>query len=90
MTDGKKLIATLVAAVAMAALAAPATSACPRTDLILAADDTGTDMGQTDETDSAKMGKEEGTHTGDAQSATPESDTKKVEQPERRNPTTGD
>ena len=37
--------------------------------------------------ESAKMGKGEGTHEG-AQ-ATPEYDTQKVDQPERRNPTTG-
>jgi hypothetical protein len=39
--------------------------------------------------DSAKMGKEEGTHTGPNQGATPENDTQKVDQPARRNPTTG-
>ena len=37
--------------------------------------------------ESAKMGKGEGTHEG-AQ-ATPEHDTQKIYQPERRNPTTG-
>ena len=37
--------------------------------------------------ESAKMGKGEGTHEG-AQ-ATPEHDTQKIDQPERRNPTTG-
>ena len=37
--------------------------------------------------ESAKMGKEEGTHTG--QGGPSESDTSKVVQPERRNPTTG-
>jgi hypothetical protein len=37
---------------------------------------------------SAKMGKEEGTHTESGHGA-PESDTSKVDQPERRNPTTG-
>jgi hypothetical protein len=34
---------------------------------------------------SAKMGTDEGTHTGDGQGVKPESDTSKVEQPERRN-----
>src|SRR6478752_577244 len=38
---------------------------------------------------SAKMGKEEGTHTEPSHGAPPESDTSKVDQPERRNPTTG-
>ena len=37
--------------------------------------------------ESAKMGKEEGTHTG--QGGPSESDTSKVVQPERRNPSTG-
>lgn len=40
--------------------------------------------------DSAKIGKEERIHTGPNQGATPENDTQKVEQPERRDPTTGD
>jgi hypothetical protein len=39
--------------------------------------------------ESAKMGKEEGTHQGSDLGATPETDTKKIDQPERRNPTTG-
>ena len=38
--------------------------------------------------DSAKMGKEEGTHEGANLGATPENDTQKIEQPDRRNPTT--
>ena len=37
--------------------------------------------------ESAKMGKEEGTHEGANLGATPENDTKKTDQPER--PTTG-
>jgi hypothetical protein len=39
--------------------------------------------------ESAKMGKEEGTHTEPGHGAPPESDTSKVDQPARRNPTTG-
>ena len=39
--------------------------------------------------ESAKMGKEEGTHTEPSHGTPPESDTSKVDQPERRNPTTG-
>jgi hypothetical protein len=38
--------------------------------------------------ESAKMGKESGTHTGD-EALTPENDTKKVDQQPRQNPTTG-
>jgi hypothetical protein len=58
---------------------------------VLAADEGtpgGDQAGQT-ANESAKMGKDEGTHTGPNQGATPENDTDKVEQPERRNPTTG-
>jgi hypothetical protein len=39
--------------------------------------------------ESAKMGKEEGTHEGADPGTTPENDTKKIEQPARKNPTTG-
>ena len=39
--------------------------------------------------DSAKMGKEEGTHTEPGHGEPSENDTSKVQQPERRNPTTG-
>jgi hypothetical protein len=38
---------------------------------------------------SAKMGEEPGTQEGADNGATAESDTKKVDQPDRRNPTTG-
>jgi hypothetical protein len=44
----------------------------------------------TKEEESGKMGKEEGTHTGANQATPPESDTQKVDQPPRNNPTTGD
>jgi len=37
---------------------------------------------------SAKMGKEEGTHDDPSHGTPPESDTSKIDQPERRNPTT--
>jgi hypothetical protein len=64
----------------------------PPESIIVAADDSAADAGQTEETaeDSAKMGKEEGTHQGAQLGATPENDTDKIDQPERRNPTTGD
>ena len=38
---------------------------------------------------SAKMGEEAGTQQGTDNGAVPENDTKKVDQPDRRNPTTG-
>jgi hypothetical protein len=39
--------------------------------------------------DSAKMGEEEGTHTGSTMGAVRENDTDKIDQPARSNPTTG-
>jgi hypothetical protein len=63
--------------------------------IVIAADDAMPDADQgaaaTEENSegSAKMGEEQGTHTGDNLGATPENDTSKVEQPVRRDPTTG-
>ncbi len=58
--------------------------------LIIAADDTATQAGRTDESaeGSAKMGEESGTHEGADLGATKENDTDKIDQPARRNPTT--
>lgn len=39
--------------------------------------------------ESAKMGEGEGTHTGPNMGATPENDTDKIDQPDRRNMTSG-
>lgn len=89
MTEAKALMAALVAALALGAMAGTAAATpCAKGSIVLAADESQA-AGRTDETDSAKMGKEEGTHTGASQGAKPESDTDKVDQPERRNPTTG-
>jgi hypothetical protein len=52
-----------------------------KADVVIAADDNADDEG------SAKMGEEEGTHSGD-EAVTPENDTAKIDQPPRRNPTT--
>jgi hypothetical protein len=62
----------------------------PADSIIVAAQDGAAGIGQTEETaeDSAKMGKEEGTHKGAQLGATPENDTDKIDQPARRNPTT--
>jgi hypothetical protein len=58
---------------------------------VLAANDASNDQNkiQSDQNadESAKMGKESGTHSG-AEPATPETDTKKVDQPPRKDPTT--
>ena len=64
-------------------------------NIIVAADDNATDddsaAGDDSESDgSAKMGTDEGTHVGEDQGSTPENDTDKIDQPARRNPTTGD
>jgi hypothetical protein len=40
--------------------------------------------------ESAKMGKEQGTHVGPAQGVMPGTETSKIVQPPRRSPTTGD
>jgi hypothetical protein len=63
-----------------------------KSDIMVVIDDTASTAGQTEENaeESAKMGKEEGTHEGTDIGATPESDTKKIEQPPRQNSTTGD
>ena len=64
----------------------------PPDSIIVAAEDSAAGAGQTEENaqDSAKMGQEEGTHQGAHLGETPENDTSKVDQPARRNPTTGD
>jgi len=64
-------------------------------NIVVAADDnaTGDDSAADDDSDSAgsaKMGTDEGTHVGEDQGANPENDTDKIDQPARRNPTTGD
>jgi hypothetical protein len=42
-----------------------------------------------EDSESAKMGKEEGTHVGPAQGVTPGTETSKIVQPPRKSPTTG-
>ena len=88
MTEARMLMTGLAAALALCITGAGAV-ACPMEDIVLAADESQSAGAKTGETDSAKMGKEEGTHTGATQGAKPENDTQKVDQPERRNTTTG-
>jgi hypothetical protein len=58
-------------------------------DVVIAADDASSAGAQTEgNTGSAKMGTDEGTHTGPNQGDTPENDTKKIDQAPRTNPTT--
>ena len=53
-------------------------------------DDSAAGDDDSDSAGSAKMGTDEGTHVGEDQGANPENDTDKIDQPARRNPTTGD
>jgi hypothetical protein len=53
-------------------------------------DDSAAGGDNSDSAGSAKMGTDEGTHVGEDQGANPENDTDKIDQPARRNPTTGD
>ena len=91
---------SLLAAVAVAALTLGVTDKASlrdtaplsTSDIVIAADDT-TPSGATSEEnadESAKMGEEEGTHAGAPSGETPEADTKKVDQPARQDPATGD
>ena len=59
-------------------------------DIVIVTNDAAPQAGQTEDNadQSAKMGKEEGTHEGENLGATPENDTAKIDQPARRNPTT--
>ncbi len=59
--------------------------------IVMAADDDAPQGAPTEDNsaESAKMGKDEGTHSGPDQGSTPENDTSKIDQPARRNPTTG-
>jgi hypothetical protein len=71
-----------------------------KSNIVIAAEETAPGDAQTNddtsaassakEEESAKMGKEEATQTGADQATPPESDTKKVDQPPPKNPTTGD
>jgi hypothetical protein len=89
MTQSRLVLAGLVAAAALGVIGnagTPSSSSTQlmRSDIVIAADDAApSDAGAAE--DSAKMGKEEGTHTGSDLGATPENDTSKIDQPARRN-----
>ena len=87
MTKSKLVLAVAIAALMSSFAGAQSSSAAQaQKDVVIAAEDAAPD----DEsgTGSAKMGEGEGTQSGD-QGATKENDTQKVDQPPRRNPTTG-
>jgi hypothetical protein len=90
---------TVLASVAVIALTlglsgqklAPVETEQPRStgDIVIVTNESALQAAESEENaeDSAKMGKEEGTHEGDNLGATPENDTAKIDQPGRRNPT---
>src|SRR6187455_1118893 len=87
MTHSKLVLAITIAASMFGFVEAKLSStAQTQKDVVIAAEDAAPD----DEggTGSAKMGEDEGTQSGD-QGATKENDTQKVDQPPRRNTTTG-
>ena len=91
----------LILGVAGFAAASARHDASVKNRIVVAADDDAagddsaagdTDMQGDDDANSdgsAKMGAGEGTHEGDDQGSAPENDTDKIDQPARRNPTTG-
>ena len=60
----------------------------PLGSFIIATDDSQAEGNAANNQESAKMGEDEGTHVGDEQGSAPENDTKKVDQPAHKNPTT--
>jgi hypothetical protein len=95
MTKAKMLM-SLTAALSLGFSVEPHPAPFWETNIVIAAEDTSPKRNvQTDKDNSAaksaKMGKDEGTQTGGANQGTPpEADTQKIEQPPRRNPTTGE
>ncbi len=91
MTQSKLGLAGVVAAVALGVMgnAVPFEREASRSgsNLVIAGDETtpagAATKGNAEE--SAKMGKDEGAHTGPNLGATPENDTSKIDQPARRN-----
>jgi hypothetical protein len=59
-------------------------------DILVVTNDTDSSPGQTSAQESAKMGQQNGTQQGDDLGAVPPSDTAKIDQPPRQNPTTGE
>jgi len=95
MTQSRLVLSAAVAALMFGVTGAVAAqseqgAAVAQQTLVIAADDAApADDTEENAEDSAKMGKDEGTHAGPDLGATPENDTSKVDQPARRNSTTG-
>ncbi len=85
MTHSKLILTASVAVLMLGAASCAATAAergAPAKDgIVLAAEDSAKGSG--------KMGEDTGTQSGD-EATTPENDTQKIDQPARRNPTTGE
>lgn len=91
MTQGKSALTLLAATLAIGVVGGDLSHGkdpppLSRSDILLVQNDTQAPAASSQ--DSAKMGKDEGTHTGPNMGATPEDDTSKVDQPPRSNPTT--
>ena len=95
MTKAKMLMSLTAAALSLGFSVQPHPAPFWETNIVIAAEETSPKGNlQTDEDNSAaksaKMGKDEGTHSGgDNQGTPPEADTQKIDQPPRPNPTTG-
>jgi hypothetical protein len=91
MTQSKLMLAGAIAVLMLAVAGAKSASAGQlQNDTVIAGEDAAPDAaapGDDYGTGSAKMGEGEGTQSGD-QGATHEDDTQKIDQPDRRNPTT--
>jgi hypothetical protein len=89
MTKSNLVLVAAAAALTFGVMGNTATPNSPlsKSDSLIAGEEGAPSNTSTDENaeDSAKMGKEEGTHTGTNLGATPESDTSKIDQPARRN-----
>ena len=95
MTKANMLMSLTAAALSLGFSVQPHPAPFWETNIVIAAEETSPKGNlQTDEDNSAaksaKMGKDEGTHSGgDNQGTPPEADTQKIDQPPRQNPTTG-
>jgi hypothetical protein len=91
MTNSTLFVAASAAVLLLGAAYTPASAAdrdvTAIAGIVLAADDSAEDD-SADDDGSAKMGQGEGTQSGD-EATTPENDSQKIDQPARRNPTTG-
>lgn len=84
------VIALTVGVTSRADVPAERETPLPPESIIVAAEDSAANVGQTDENDSAKMGKDDGKKEGAELGETPETDSDKVDQPQREDKTAGE